>query len=192
MLNAQIEGPIEDILVNFFGADAYNKPKARIRLPNPLLIEFARTLLANLWQRVRNSAKRQYTKLQVGKVEAMNEYESMLIFRVLHRWATLIVLQSCARWTQTKVSLRTTCCLGCSDWHGFRQPAGFRVGVERGRVRVAFCVPGQYPYPQRGFYGFATGFQHLTMFINTGEYTLQSCYNVLSTLSSSSSTSCIP
>ena len=79
-----------------------------------------------------------------------------------------------------------------SDWQGFCQSARFKVGVERGQVQVVFCVPRQYPYLQWGFYGFATSFQHLSMFINTGEYTLQSCYNVLSTLSSSSLTLCIP
>src|ERR1700677_965700 len=37
---------------------------------------------------------------------------------------------------------------------GLVDPQGSRVGVEGVRVRVAFSVFRQYPYPQQGFHGF--------------------------------------
>ena len=80
MKHAQLGVVEEDVLVKFFGEDAYVDPTSQYRLLRPTLLEFIRTLFANLWQRVRNSARNQYKKLEDGKMEVAFEYESMFIF----------------------------------------------------------------------------------------------------------------
>jgi hypothetical protein len=76
MKNAQLGEVEEAIMVKFFGEDAYVDATSRVRMLKSELLEFVRTLLANLWNKVRKTTKSQYLRLQDGKKEAMVEYES--------------------------------------------------------------------------------------------------------------------
>lgn len=76
MKNAQLGEVEEAIMIKFFGEDAYVDAQARIRMLKSELLEFVRTLLANLWNKVRKTTKSQYLRLQKGKAEVMDEYES--------------------------------------------------------------------------------------------------------------------
>jgi hypothetical protein len=77
MKNAQLGEVEEAIAVKFFGSDAYQNPLARVRLMKPDLHNFVRTLLAYLWNQVRTATKNQFIRLEKGKVEVADEYESM-------------------------------------------------------------------------------------------------------------------
>lgn len=77
MKNAQLGEVEEAIAVMFFGGDAYQNLFARVRLMKPELHDFVRTLLSYLWNQVRKSTKNQFIRLERGKVEVKDEYESM-------------------------------------------------------------------------------------------------------------------
>jgi len=85
MENAQLGEVEEAIAVKFFGGDAYNNTLAQVRLVKEDVLEFVRTLLSYLWNQVRNATKNQLIRLEKGKVEMTDEYESMLTLRMLHR-----------------------------------------------------------------------------------------------------------
>lgn len=85
MENAQLGEVEEAIAVKFFGEDAYNNTSAPVRLVKEDILEFVRTLLSYLWNQVRNATRDQLIRLEKGKVEVIDEYESMSILRMLHR-----------------------------------------------------------------------------------------------------------
>lgn len=64
------------IAVMFFGDNAFVNPDARILLVKNELQDFVNSMMAYVWHQVKKSTKNQYEKLQRGKVEAMDEYNS--------------------------------------------------------------------------------------------------------------------
>ena len=65
------------IALEFFGEDAYNRRFTQVRLIKSNLLSFIRTLLSYLWNQVRKSMKIQFNRLDKGKAEVADEYESM-------------------------------------------------------------------------------------------------------------------